>query len=339
MDPRKRLEDFYEGKLNPQEVQELLDWLDTSEAEDLLSAEIIQLWSQKIKSQKEVKWDNQPLWEKINKEKSGYSQPYLRKEVPQKRLGFPIWLKAGVVLLVLGLSALFWMNLQQGQGNKDISLSTAGKLITRSNAAGQKTRINLPDGSTVFLNSESKLIYPEDFRNNRSIQLEGEGFFKVAKDPKHPFTVEANGILTTALGTSFNINTFTPDQKVAVTLLTGKVRLSQKGKSNFLELNPGEESLLSLEQTELEKYPVSPKDKILWTEGILRFSETPFGDMVPILERWYGVDIQVKGNPVPFKASGTFESNESLSNVLHVLGSSMDFEYQITNKEVIITFN
>lgn len=339
MDHRKRLEDFYEGKLNSQQVQELLDWLDTSEAEEVLTAEVIQLWSEKIKSQQDQKWDNQPLWEKIQREKSGFSKPYLHKDLPATKRIFPSWLKAAVVLLVLGLGAIFWMELSKNGENPVQLISEASKEITRYNPPGQKTRINLPDGSTVYLNSESKIVYPEDFLTNRNIQLEGEGFFKVAKDAAHPFTVEADGVLTTALGTSFNISTFNPENKVAVTLVTGRVRLHQEEGKKSLELNPGEESILSATDDNLSKYPVNPKDRILWTEGVLRFAETPFEEIVPVLERWYGVEIQVIGNPVAFKASGTFETNESLKNVLHVLSSSMNFDYQLNEKEVIITFN
>lgn len=339
MDHKKRIDDFFAGKLTREQAQELLDWLDSSEAEEFLSAEILQIWSEKIRSHQAENWDSKPLWEKINQAKDGYSKPHLlRDSKPTKRL-FPQWLKAAVVLLVLGISGLFYFEL-----NKSVELpaeiSLAGqKMIVRENPAGQKTRINLPDGSTVYLNSESKITYAEDFLTNRQIELEGEGFFKVAKDEENPFTVEAKGIVTTALGTSFNISTFNSGEKVAVTLVTGKVRLNQTSGKNFLDLNPGEESLLSLQDVELSKYPVEVSNRISWTEGVLRFAETPFEEMVPILERWYGVKIQVIGNPEQLKATGTFDSNESLRNVLHVLSASMDFEYELNNKEVVVKFN
>ncbi len=95
---------------------------------------------------------------------------------------------------------------------------------------------------------------------------------------------------------------------------------------------------MSLKQSELTKYPVDVTDRISWTEGVLRFAETPFEEMVPILERWYGVKIHVNGVPDNTTATGTFDSNESLRNVLHVLGGSMDFEYERNNKKVVVNF-
>jgi ferric-dicitrate binding protein FerR (iron transport regulator) len=339
MDHKKRLDDFFDGKLSREQAQELLDWLGSSEAEEFLSAEILQAWSEKIRSHQVEDWDPKPLWNKIKQAKDGYPKPYLA--VDSKPVGrlIPSWLKAAVVLVLLGISALFYFELGR-QGESPAMLSqTDPKMIVRENPAGQKTRINLPDGSTVFLNSESKITYPEDFLGNRQIELEGEGFFKVARDEAHPFTVEAKGVLTTALGTSFNISTFQEEEKVAVTLVTGKVRLAQKDAKNSIVLNPGEESLLSAQQSQLSKYTVEVFDKVSWTEGVLRFDETPFDRMIPMLERWYGVKMQVRGHPGAIKATGTFDSNESLRNVLHVLGASMDFEYELKEKEVIITFN
>jgi transmembrane sensor len=339
MDHKKQIDDFFAGKLTREQAQELLDWLESSEAEEFLSAEILQVWTEKIRSHQAESWNPKPLWEKIMKEKDGYSKPFLLEDQKPVRRLFPQWLKAAVVLLVLGVSSVFYFELQKaGDLPAEISLETP-KLIVRENPAGQKTRINLPDGSTVFLNSESKITYAEDFLTNRQIELEGEGFFQVARDEAHPFTVDAKGILTTALGTSFNISTFNAGENVAVTLVTGKVRLNQKGTANTLDLSPGEESLLSLESGELSKYPVETAHRISWTEGVLRFSQTPFEEMVPTLERWYGVKIQVSGNPGRIKATGTFDANESLRNVLHVLSASMDFEYELNNKEVVVNFN
>lgn len=338
MDHKKRIDDFFAGKLTQEQAQELLDWMDSSEAEEFLSAEILQVWSEKIRSHQTEYWNPKPLWEKINLAKDGYSKPHLvRNSKPAKRL-FPNWLKAAVVLLVVSISALFYFELTKSEDIPTQISFVGPTMIVRENPAGQKTRINLPDGSTVYLNSESKITYPEDFLTNRKIELEGEGFFKVARDEAHPFTVEAKGILTTALGTSFNISTFKADEKVAVTLVTGKVRLNQKGSQKSLDLDPGEESLLSLESAELSKYAVETADRISWTEGVLRFSETPFEEMVPTLERWYGVKIEVSGNPGMIKATGTFDSNESLRNVLHVLSASMEFEYELNNKEVVVKF-
>jgi transmembrane sensor len=340
MDHRKRIEDFYSGKLSPEQALEFLNWLESQEAEEFLSAEIIQLWKEKLGTQTKP-WDNQPLWQKINAEKSGYAQPYLTKSDSSKSLGGQwSWIKYAAAVVFLGISVWIGYSWQQNLGSEPVSeQSLESKLITRSNPAGQKTKILLSDGSTIYLNSESTVVYPEDFQGNRKVTLEGEAFFDVAKDPEHPFSVESKGITTTALGTSFNISTFNRQDKVAVTLVTGKVKVQQLGSRDGIELFPGEESVLAVDEINPKKYTIDIQDRILWTEGVLKFKHTSFAEMVEVLERWYGVRIKVEGNPKADFATGTFDNNESLRNVLQVLSQPLGFTYQLKGKEVFIDFN
>ena len=339
MDHKKRIDDFYSGKLSPQEALEFLEWLESSEAEEFLSAEIIQLWSEQIKSQ-EFAWDNASLWQKINSEKSGYSKPFVSRSHPQQSsLNLWSWAKYAAAVALIAVAAFAYWSTQQSPKVDQLTEAVQGpQWITRTNPSGQKTKILLSDGSTIYLNSASTVTYPEDFQTNRKVTLEGEAFFEVAKDPDHPFSVESKGITTTALGTSFNISTFNRQDKVAVTLVTGKVKLQQLGNPKELELNPGEESLLAVDESIPSKYRVNTRDRILWIDGVLKFQNTNFSEMVSTLERWYGVKIKVTGHVSQDKATGTFDPNESLRNVLHVLSESMDFTYQLNEKDVVIQF-
>ncbi|MCE7056250.1 DUF4974 domain-containing protein [Algoriphagus sp. AGSA1] len=336
MNHHKRIKDFFEGKLTREEAQEFLDFLESQEAEEFLSAELIQLWSSKFKS-KEYNWDHMALWEKLNHNKSNYARPYVQRDSNSRRNWLP-WARAAVVFIAIGLSTLFFVNREKYRPDQEQELLLDTKLVTHYNPAGKKTKITLPDGSTVFLNSASKLTYPADFLQDRSISLEGEGFFEVIKDHEHPFTVESKGIVTTALGTSFNISTFGTEDKVAVTLLTGKVELRQEGKGNAIQLVPGEGSVLSRNDEHLSKTAINARDRILWTEGILKFKDTDFDQLAKILERWYDVQITLQGSGKKL-ASGTFDSNESLRNVLEVLSGSLDFSYELKDKKVMITLN
>ncbi|WP_057936701.1 FecR family protein [Algoriphagus resistens] len=337
MNHHKRIKDFFEGNLTKEEAQEFLDFLESKEAEEFLTADMIQLWSDKLKSG-EYNWDNKALWEKLNHNKSNYARPYVQRDSIRKRNWLP-WTRAAAVFIAIGLSTLFFVNRDKYKADQEQELLLDTKLITHYNPAGKKTRITLPDGSTVFLNSESKLVYPADFQRDRSVSLEGEGFFEVTKDTEHPFKVESNGIVTTALGTSFNISTFEPDDKVAVTLLTGKVELRQKGKGKAIQLIPGEESVLSKFDENLNKKTVDALDMILWTQGVLKLNDTGFDQLTAILERWYDVEITVQGSGTKLLARGTFDSNESLRNVLTVLGESMNFSYELNDKKVLIKLN
>ena len=337
MNHHKRIKDFFQGNLNKEEAKEFLDFLESQEAEEFLSAELIQLWSYKLKSG-EYNWDNKSLWEKLNHNKSNYARPYVHRESNRKRNWLP-WTRAAVVFLAIGASTLFFVNRDKYRADQEQELLLDAKLITHYNPAGKKTKLTLPDGSSVFLNSESKLTYTADFQRDRSISLEGEGFFEVIKDPAHPFKVAANGIVTTALGTSFNISTFGPEDKVAVTLLTGKVELRQVGKGNAIQLVPGEGSVLSRNDNHLNKEKVDAQDKILWTKGVLKFKDTDFDQLTATLERWYDVEITVQGSGKKQLASGTFDSSESLRNVLTVLSETMNFSFELNDNQVHIKLN
>ncbi|SDZ31433.1 MULTISPECIES: FecR family protein [Rhodonellum] len=339
MDRRKQLEDFFGGRLDEEQARELVVWLDTPDGEEFLSAEVLELWDENPKKNRYEEWDAPSLWEKINKNKKGYAKPVVLKDpVKPKRTTFRKWWAVAASFLILGFAGLFLFGVFH-QDQAPIQLAAGIKSVERVNPAGQKTKILLPDGSTVYLNSGSKISYSEDFLTNRRIELEGEAFFKVVKDESHPFSVLASGITTTALGTSFNVNTFSKAAEVTVTLLTGKVKLNRKDRDNFLILNPGEESVSSLDQTIFTKTEVDVRSRILWVDGVLQFDQTALTEMVDELERWYGVAITVKGKPEHFLASGTFQDNETLRNVLDVLGSSIGFTFEINDKEVILLFN
>lgn len=338
MDRRKQIEDFFKGELTEEQARDLLAWLDSAEGEEFMSAEVLQLWSEKSKDTNYKEWDSKSLWEKINKNKEGYPSPQLLKEKVAKKSVLPNWLKVAASLLILVASSMVIFSVMNPKNSDPKTEIFSVNMIEKFNPPGQKTKIHLPDGSTVYLNSKSRITYNEDFITNRHISLEGEAFFNVAKDEKNPFTVESNGITTTALGTSFNISTFNKAEKVVVTLVTGKVKLNQKGGKEFLILNPGEESVLSKEESLMDKKMVDVGQKMLWMEGVLRFEDTSMDEMVAVLERWYGVDIKVRGNQGKFVASGTFENNETLKNVLQVLSASIGFDYTLKEKEVLIEF-
>ncbi|MCH7409183.1 DUF4974 domain-containing protein [Belliella sp. DSM 111904] len=338
MDRRKQIEDFFNGELTQEQARDLLAWLNTSEGEEFMSAEILQLWSEKSPTSQYKEWDSQSLWDKINKNKEGYPTPQLLKEKVSRRSLLPVWLRIAASLLIFGICSMLVFTLLDFEKSNTKNEVLAKKTIERYNPAGQKTKIHLPDGSTVYLNSESRITYSEDFLTDRYITLEGEAFFNVAKDEKNPFRVSSRGVITTALGTSFNISSFSTKERIVVTLLTGSVKLNLEDKDGYLILNPGEESVLSKDMSMMDKQIVDVNQRILWMDGVLRFEETSIDEMVTILERWYGVQISVRGKQKKLLASGTFENNETLKNVLQVLSASIGFDYKLKDKEVLIEF-
>jgi ferric-dicitrate binding protein FerR (iron transport regulator) len=250
--------------------------------------------------------------------------------------------KAAVIAFILLMSVLAFLQLKIST-EKELDNSTiiqkSSKWNSKSNPKGQKSKIQLPDGSTVFLNAESQIRFSHDFgKSDRDIFLEGESFFEVAKDSLLPFRVYSGELVTTALGTSFNINSYDTD-RVNVQLATGQVKVFRgKLESESLVLHPGEEVTME-GHGQMRKRNFDRHKAFLWKDGTLRFLNTSFSEFKVTLERWYGVDIEVKGTPGPkMSISGEFK-DKYLRNVLESLGYAYDFDYEIAQKRVIIKFN
>ena len=214
------------------------------------------------------------------------------------------------------------------------------ELVVKSMPAGQKSTIILSDGSKIILNSGSKISYPKTFTDtSRIITLEGEAFFDVVKDKTRPFSVVANGVVTTALGTSFNINARGPVCRIA--LASGKVIINnendnRKDKNEQYILAPGEALEVNTSAKTTRKFTFDQQSELLWKEGVLYFKNTPLEEIAKRLELWYDVEFQFKSKTgLQKKYTGRFE-NASLEHVLDNMSYALGFEYFIQGKKVTI---
>ncbi len=209
--------------------------------------------------------------------------------------------------------------------------------VKKNNPAGVKSKIKLPDGTVVHLNARSQLTLPKRFAaDKREVYLEGEAFFVVAEDSSRPFTVHAQGIATTALGTSFNIKTGKKKSAIHIALVSGKVRVSGGATGEQHKLFPNE--MLSWQQAEARftKSIFDAEDVIAWTRNTLVFNNADFTTILSLLSDWYGVTFEIKKRPSEVTHySGRF-NNQSLEQVLESISFSSGFTYQINGKTVII---
>jgi transmembrane sensor len=205
---------------------------------------------------------------------------------------------------------------------------------------GQKTSFSLTDGTTIKLNSGSKIwIAPDYGVADRKVILEGEAFFEVTKDPSKPFSIQAGGVTTTVLGTSFNVNAYASNAHTKVAVLTGSVQVeknTQEGEKEKLVLQPSEMAILEHHNNHFSKEKYNADQELGWKDGLLYFQETEFKEVIQILNKWYGVTINIT-NPKLNKSlyTGKFK-NQSLENVLTGMSYALDFEFNIQDDQVII---
>lgn len=243
---------------------------------------------------------------------------------------------AATLILLLGVGALFFANPRRNESEID---STEIELVSFEAPSGVKSSIGLEDGSRIHLNSGSKITYPKNFPQGiRSIELTGEAFFEVAKDSSRPFQVKSEFLLTTALGTSFNIKAY-PNQPIAISLISGRVQVEDKANSeNLVLLNPGEDIQADSSTKNWQKGSFNPDEILAWMNKVLIFKNTPFPDAVRQLENWFGVQVTLAGKiPNELKVSGKFE-DETLQNILEGLSYGTEFTYKIEGKKVNIHF-
>ncbi|ALJ00893.1 FecR family protein [Rufibacter tibetensis] len=190
--------------------------------------------------------------------------------------------------------------------------------------AGQRQLINLPDGSQVTLNENSTLKYLSSFDGNeRNVELNGEGFFEVEKNPSKPFVVKSGNAQTKVLGTSFNVRAVTGESTVSVAVVTGKVALSSLKDNQQVVLTPGYTGQLS-SNGQLNKITTLESAAPVWRT--LTFKNSSIKSVVHDLEQYFKVSIEVSNeNLHNCTFTGTFE-NPDLKEVLTVLAASSDLK-------------
>ena len=219
--------------------------------------------------------------------------------------------------------------------------------LTKSTLRGQKSNIVLSDGTTIRLNSESSLIFPEKFTNGkREVTLIGEAFFEVTRNPTMPFIVHTDNLKTTVLGTSFNVKAF-KDVDTQVTVATGKVKVAPILKSSTQEkreassevlLTPNQQATYNVSNNELVKKEVNIKSYLSWKESEIIFDKITFEEASLILERWFNIEIVFENETLKHCIVRSEYTNENLINILESLKFIHGIDYRfVENNRVVIT--
>ncbi|OYD44150.1 hypothetical protein CHU00_18355 [Sphingobacterium cellulitidis] len=238
-------------------------------------------------------------------------------------------------------------DIQYANGQPISTESTFGRIgakeksnieLELSTPVGGTYQITLPDGSKVWLNSSSKLIYPMAFSSNeRMVKLEGEAYFEVHHDDKKPFRVSSNGQILEVLGTSFNIKAYMDDDVVKSTLVSGSVKLNNVGSNQkSIHLSPGQQSLFSVGKV-IKINNVDTKTLTAWKDGLFYFDETTLNDALEQIERWYNLTVEMDANIPNSQFYGQMKRNKPLKNVIEILEESgLNFKLYHRGEKLIL---
>ncbi|MEX0770483.1 MAG: FecR domain-containing protein [Balneolaceae bacterium] len=271
------------------------------------------------------------------KQKRGYEQKFSnargkRKTLSEdstynRRSGFLKAFSIAAVFLIAALAGVLTLNnyqtVNQGEGEKIFRQVNLDK--------GQRANMVLSDGTNISFNADTRVELPETFdRDKREVFLhEGEAYFEVAADPDRPFLIHSRGAVIRVLGTSFSVRSYPEDKTLQVAVKEGTVTLAPvHDESNKLTLTTRQLGLYSLADQRLSTEEIEDMDLFLsWTEGVLKFKDTPLTEVARQLERRYNVEIEF-GSPELKKLRLTAEfKSRSMNNVLNVLSASLGISY------------
>lgn len=211
-------------------------------------------------------------------------------------------------------------------------------------ALGETREITLSDGTQLWLNSGSRVFYPERFDGReRRIRIDGEVFADVAKDRRHPFVVSASDVEVRVLGTQFSLKSYAENPNIEVALIEGSVamRAGNPGKSVDYTLTPGDMIRYNRTSGSLETYRIDTETYGSWhSNRNLCFVNQTLGDIATDLERRFNVKIIIEGSELAeAQYYASFINNESLDRILRALNSNDNMRISRINGTIIISQN
>ncbi|MFN5021455.1 MAG: FecR family protein [bacterium] len=206
---------------------------------------------------------------------------------------------------------------------------------TISNPKGSKVvDLFLSDGTHVWLNAGSSITYPIVFvGNKRSVNIVGEAYFEVAKNPQMPFWVQKEDFTLKVLGTAFNVNAYDNESQVMVTLLHGKVTVSLAGVLPEIMLKPAQQASIGSNISVFDN--VDTESVIAWKNGYFSFNKADIKTVMRQIERWYDVEVELGSKYLDRRFTGEISRMSSVSKVLEVLKES-NIHCYVEGKKVII---
>ena len=198
---------------------------------------------------------------------------------------------------------------------------------------GGQYQLVLPDGSKVWLNAASSITYPTAFPGKeRKITIDGEAYFEVVHNKAKPFKVQANGTEVEVLGTHFNVHAYSDEPAEKITLVEGKVKVSNKESAI---LKPGEQAQVRSNSPIQVVNDVDMEEVLAWKNGLFRFNNADIESIMKQVERWYDVTVEYEGAKPEGHFKGKIPRNVMASEMLKIIEAS-GVHFRIENKKVII---
>jgi ferric-dicitrate binding protein FerR (iron transport regulator) len=283
----EQIKKYLEGKTSTGESEETREWL-ADEKNEAESRRILgEVWANSRIGLQGDKPDFDQMLNQIHHRINNNSRQDNKSRIMPNRILATFSRIAAVLIIPLLLVSVY---LYLNPGNYFSSSHQHQSVREISTKPGTRTKVELADGTIVWLNDGTTLRYPESFEGKtREVYLDGEAYFEVKSNPKRPFVVENPMMTTVVTGTHFNLNAYSADNYFEATLLEGKINLRKQNQN--VEMKPGEQIQYNTHTEKIVRKTVVPEDAAAWVDGKLIFNDERLEIVIKKLSRWYNVDI------------------------------------------------
>lgn len=219
---------------------------------------------------------------------------------------------------------------------KDVKTNEEKILLnTITTPRGGQYGLELSDGTKVWLNSASSLIFPTSFTGKeRRVELKGEGYFEVAKNEAMPFHVNVDNVDVKVLGTHFNIMGYNDDENINTTLIEGKVTITANETTK--NLLPGKKAVFVKTTNSIEISKANIAQAVAWKNGEFRFKDTGIEEIMRQVGRWYDVDVEYQTKSTNQYFTASLPRMQNISTLLQILELTGTVHFKIDNRKIIV---
>ena len=218
-------------------------------------------------------------------------------------------------------------------GKKVMTTPTVVQYATLATPRGGRYQLTLPDGSKVWLNAASSITYPIRFEGSlRTVKLQGEAFFDIAEDKTKPFIVESNEQQIIVTGTTFNVEAYGDQQTTNTTLVSGSVVINSN-EGHRMVLRPGQKAILQGDSFKTEQADIHAVTG--WVQGEFVFHYSTLADILPQLERWYDIEVEITSIPQE-EFYAEISRNMPLSAVLKAIEETSNLRFEIKERRLLL---
>lgn len=309
------LQKYIKNQCSEQELRTLLQWLKSPDSYTSLDMAIRPLWDA---IDRDIALPSQDRENELRREVSSLLSDIKHKnnrisniDVRNKNRLNGFYRIAAILVLVFSVTFGLLKVLDHPQTNITYTEKISAK--------GEMKNLQLADGTNIILNSDTKIRIPSNFnKEERVIEMEGEGFFDVSPNPDKPFIIKSGEARVKVLGTSFDFKSYKEDDFIKLTVSTGKVRVNVADQDIQLSVSPNEHLSINKIDGDIRKEAIEENNYIKWIHGSLYFNKEPIREVIKTINRTYNRKVILQCKECDYRITGTHD-NKSIEAVVEAI--------------------